>query len=891
MIENYHTKSLNELEKELETNVKTGLETKEVEERKEKYGENKLDEAKPKSLFKRFLEQISNFMVIVLIAAAVISFFSHERNEAYLILFIVLMNAILGLIQESKAEKSLEAIKKLSSPQAKVLRDNKQVVIPIEALVPGDIVLIDAGDYIPADIRLIESHSLKIDESALTGESVPVEKNTDQLDEASMPLGDRLNCGYMSTVVTYGRGKGMVVNTGMATEMGNIANMLNVTEKAQTPLQKNLEHLGKTLAIIALLICAGIFLMGVLQGRELREMFIMAISLAVAAIPEGLPAIVTIVLAIGMQNLVKRKAIMRKLPAVETLGSTSIICSDKTGTLTQNRMTIKQLYINDSMSYIKDTKELNDDLKQLVQYGVLCNDTKLRKENDEIKTIGDPTEIALMDLAIELDINPIEVLNKFERLFELPFDSDRKLMTTVNMINGKKISITKGAPDVLLSRCDRIEVKNEVLPLNDEQTDKVNHSNLDMANHALRVLAFGYKVLDDNVDAEKLTHDDLENNLTFLGLVGMIDPPREEAKQSIKLCKKAGIKTIMITGDHKNTAIAIAKQLGIIEEKNEAISGLELDQLDDETFNNSIEQYGVYARVSPENKVRIVEAWREKGHVVAMTGDGVNDAPALKTANIGVAMGITGTEVAKGAADMVLTDDNFATIVRSVKEGRTIFSNIKKAVHFLLSCNIGEIFTILLANLLGTLIFGFYVVPLTATQILWVNLVTDSLLAIALGLEKSEPNVMNKKPRDTNKSIFAHGLGRLILIQGFILGILSFLAYYIGYQLGDGINNKLLAMTMTFMTLAFSQLFHAFNTRSEEYSIFKLGILSNKFLIGAFSISAILQLGTMLIPFTRKLFKITLLNIGQFTIVMILSITPIIIVEIYKYILRVKTDK
>jgi P-type Ca2+ transporter type 2C len=875
----YHTKTTLAVEQELTTSSQKGLSINEVRKRQEQYGKNKLDETKPKSLFKRFIEQIADFMIGVLLAAAFISFFTGEEEEAILILVIVLINAILGIVQESKAEKSLEAIKKLSSPNAKVIRDGKQQVISIEELVPGDLIVIDAGDFMPADCRLIESHSLKVDESALTGEAVPVEKDIEIISDESVALGDRINCGFMSTVVTYGRGKGIVFGTGMKTEMGKIANMLNESATTQTPLQKSLAELGKILAILALAISALIFVIGLFQGQELSEMFITAISLAVAAIPEGLPAIVTIVLAIGMQNLVKRKAIMRKLPAVETLGSTDIICSDKTGTLTQNKMTIEKLYVNQETNDVKEIESLNEDQLQLILYGVLCNDTKVQQEDDGLKTIGDPTEIALIDLANRLTINPIEQIEHFKRLYELPFDSDRKLMTTINEIDGKIISITKGAPDVLFAKATKIELNNQVKPLTTEDLNTISNANLEMANQALRVLAFGYKVLEQTNNLNELTQAELEHDLIFIGLVGMIDPPREEAKEAIKLCKQAGIKTIMITGDHKNTAVAIAKQLGIIEEAHEAISGFELDQISDTDFNQEIEKYGVYARVSPENKVRIVKTWQSKGKVVAMTGDGVNDAPALKNADIGVAMGITGTEVAKGASDMVLTDDNFSTIVSAVEEGRTIFSNIKKAIHFLLSCNTGEIITILLGTLLGTLIFDAAITPLTATQILWVNLVTDSLAAIALGLEKSEPDVMNQLPRDTTKSIFHGGLGYKIAVQGALLGVLSFIAYYIGYSLTKDYH---IAQTMTFMTLAFTQLFHAFNARSENHSIFKIGLFSNKYLILAFVASTILQLFTISFNFSRQLFDIVTLTINQSLIVLGLSILPIVIVELHK---------
>lgn len=877
-----HTVNVKEIESMLETNIENGLTEEEVIKRREQYGENKLNETKPKTLFKRFIEQIADFMIIVLLVAAAISVFAdpaHGWQEAIIILVIVILNAVLGVVQESKAEKSLEAIKKLSSPNAKVIRNGEQSVIPIEEIVPGDVVVIDAGDFMPADIRLVESFSLKVDESALTGEAVPVEKQTGIIEEEDVALGDRINTGFMSTVVTYGRGKGIVYATGMKTEMGKIANLLNETEFTQTPLQKSLAQLGKMLALIALAVSALVFLIGFLQGDDPVEMFMTAVSLAVAAIPEGLPAIVTIVLAVGMQNLVKQKAIMRKLPAVETLGSTNIICSDKTGTLTQNKMTIKKVYNNEELSSVVEMDDLDEHTTKLVNFGVLCNDTKVKKAANGYETIGDPTEIALIDLAINLNMDPIQILKSFKRLHELPFDSERKLMTTVNEIDGKIISITKGAPDVLFSRVTNIDINGEIRPFTEKDNQNLNETNISMANQALRVLAIGYKVL-DHPDVQNLEQNELETSLTFIGLVGMIDPPREEAKDAIALCKKAGIKTIMITGDHKNTAVAIAKELGIIENAEEAISGAELDKIPDEEFNQVIEKYGVYARVSPENKVRIVKTWRGKHKVVAMTGDGVNDAPALKSADIGVAMGITGTEVAKGAADMVLTDDNFATIVNAVKEGRTIFSNIKKSIFYLLSCNIGEIFTILLGTLLFSYIFNETIgSPLSATQILWVNLVTDSLMAIALGLEKSEPNVMEQQPRDTTKSIFAGGLGFRIAFNGFLLGVISFVAFIIGYQISNG--DTVVASTMTFMTLAFSQLFHGFTARSEELSIFKIGVFSNKFVIYAFLISGTLQLSTLLFP---GLFNITRLTFIQALIVFGLSISRNVVNETIKLI-------
>lgn len=897
----FHTQDIGDVVSHFQTNLETGLTSAQAKEHLERYGANKLAETKPKTLFQRFLEQIADFMIIVLLIAAAISFIVDPKEgwvEALLILLIVIVNAIIGIIQESRAEKSLEAIKKLSSPHAKVLRDGIEQVIPIEEVVVGDIVTIEAGDFVPADIRLFETHSLKIDESALTGEAVPVEKNTETIAEEDVPLGDRLNSGFMSTVVTYGRGKGIVVATGMKTEIGKIAGMLSEAESIQTPLQKSLASLGKVLAVVALIISLIVFIISYIYAETPNffdwvvdnqpgggiKAFMAAVSLAVAAIPEGLPAIVTVVLAIGMQNLVKQKAIMRKLPAVETLGSTNIICSDKTGTLTQNKMTIQKVYVDDTLRSVENVKAVEGNLKTLIQYGVLCNDTKVQKLNGTYDTIGDPTEIALIHLAISLNLDPVSIINAYERVYEYPFDSDRKLMTTVYSIDGQLISITKGAPDVLFQRLANIRRQDQVTPFSDKDLKTLEEANLRMANEALRVLAIAYKTLEPNADVTALTPEALEKDLTFIGLVGMIDPPREEVKDAIRLCKRAGIETIMITGDHKNTAIAIAKDLGIITDPSQAISGPELDQMSDEEFEEKIEQIRVYARVSPENKVRIVRTWRKKGKVTAMTGDGVNDAPALKSADIGVAMGITGTEVAKGAADMILTDDNFATIVNAVKEGRTIFANIKKAIFYLLSSNVGEIMTILLGSLFFKFLLGVNVgTPLTAIQILWVNLVTDSLMAIALGLENPEPNVMSKPPRDTRKSIFADGFGRRILINGILLGLASFVAYIIGFKMTPGaIEQKItVAQTMTFMTLAFSQLFHAFNARSEEVSIFKLGILSNRYLVGAFLISALLQLSTFLLP---NVFNITLLTIPQVFIVLGLALIRILTNEVTKFI-------
>ena len=878
----WHAKTVEEVASELQVDSKAGLSGKEFEERLAQYGENKLAEGKTKSMLQRFFEQLKDFMVIVLIVASAISLALGEWEEAVIIVAIVLLNALLGVVQESKAEKSLEAIKKMSSPNAKVIRDGVQRIVSVEQVVPGDIVVIDTGDYMPADIRIVESHNLKVEESSLTGESVPVEKITHKLDDEGLGIGDRTNMAFMGSVITYGRGTGIVVETAMNTEIGKIADMINNAESTQTPLQRKLEQLGKTLAIVALAICAVIFAIGLLEAGEINgevilELFMTAVSLAVAAIPEGLPAIVTIVLALGMQKMVKRNAIMRKLPAVETLGSASVICSDKTGTLTQNKMTVKRVYTDGSITNVDNINNSDNTIKMLIDYGVLCNDTKVNKEDDGTFTkIGDPTEIALVDLAIEVKYNPIDIINDFDRKAEIPFDSERKLMTTVNNIKGKYVSITKGAPDILVGKCNKIYANGSVRDINDKDIENINKSNAEMANSALRVLAVGYKELDKVPN--KPTSNELESDLIFLGLYGMIDPPREEAKDAIRVAKNAGIKTVMITGDHKNTAIAIAKDLGIIQNESEAMTGAELAKISDEELAKNIKNYSVYARVAPEHKVKIVKAWQANGNVVAMTGDGVNDAPALKTADIGVAMGITGTEVSKGASDMILTDDNFATIVSAVEEGRSIFANIKKATHFLLSCNIGEIVTILLAVVLGPFIFASAAdyMPLSATQILWVNLVTDSLLAIALGLEPAEPDVMDRKPRDPKASIFSDGLGLRITYQGIYVGIATFVAYYIGLQINHEVGS-----TMAFMTLAFTQLFHAFDARSDRNSIFKVGLFRNKYMWGAFIVSGVIQLCT-LFPGVRDLFGIVMLNTNQWVTVLGLAFSIVIVVEIEK---------
>jgi len=915
-IKDAFNKNIETISKELNTDLKNGLSTSNSKETLTKYGLNELEVAKPKHLFLRFLEQFKDFMIIILLLAAAFAItmaFVHNKPEelveGFLIIAIVLINAIVGITQEAKAEKSLDAIKKMSSPHTKVIRDGIQLEIDVADVVVGDIVVLDAGDYVPADLRIIEAINLKIDESALTGEAVPVEKEVKTFNETEVPLGDRINCAYMSTVVTYGRGKAIVVATGMNTEIGKIATMLNQTETDLTPLQKDVAKLGKTLAILALIVVGLIFAIVITksliqEGEITLDAFTNAImtsvSLAVAAIPEGLPAMVTIILAIGMQNLASQKAIMRTLPAVETLGSTSVICSDKTGTLTQNVMTVEKVFINNKLHSISTLEAIktNNDINKFITYGVLCNDTKVRIQDNKFLKIGDPTEIAFVDLAINIHDNPITMFEKYPRIFELPFDSTRKLMTTVHDFENGRYAVIKGAPDVIFSKSVAATLNNQIIETNDF-TSFINANN-EMSSNALRVLAIAIKKLDHSISIDQLSHlDNIEDDLTLVGLVGMIDPARPEAKDAIILCKEAGITTVMITGDHKNTAVAIAKQLGLYNEsENIAITGAELDKMSDEEFSKVIHNIRVYARVSPENKVRIVSAWRATGVIVAMTGDGVNDAPSIKQADIGIAMGITGTEVSKGAADMILTDDNFATIVNSVSEGRSIFANIKKVIQFLLSCNIGEILTVFLGITLGMLLFtdgngGSISQVLTSTQLLWVNLVTDSFMAIALGMEPKEPDIMRHPPRDAKKSIFSGGLGKTIILQGIMIGLLTFGAYTIGFYMhptASFLARQAEGQTLAFMTLAMSQLTHAFNIRSNTFSIFSLK--QNKKLYIAAFLGLALQLCVVLIPFIRdNIFGLVEMDYREWLIVFGLSLLPIVFCEIGKIFVRKKQFK
>ena len=902
---NWFNKSCEEVEKDLQTDLNKGLSNEEVGKRREKYGLNELKTKKKKSLFQKFLDQFKDFSIIVLIIAAIVSGVvgvaeGEGVTDTIIILIVVIVNAIIGVTQEAKAEKSLEALQKLTDHASKVIRNGEVTVVPAKELVPGDIVVLDTGDYIPADLRIIEAVNLKSQESSLTGESVPVEKNTEKIEEAEVGIGDRVNMLFSSSLVTYGRGKGIVVETGMTTEVGKIAGMLDNTEEQITPLQEKLNKLGKTLGIAALAICVVIFIIGLIQGKEPIHMFMTAVSLAVAAIPEGLVAVSTIVLAIGVQKMVKKNAIVKRLPAVETLGSATVICSDKTGTLTQNKMTVEKIFINEETKDVEAYKNSNDlDLEKLVYANMLCNDTKI--SNDGTLT-GDPTETALVDMGFKLDFEP-SIYEEMPRVQEVPFDSDRKLMTTVNEVSGKYIVYTKGGVDELLARCNSYLLRGEIKQDLDTYAKVVRQKNEEMAKEALRVLACAYKELDHKpTDGEMAS---IESDLIFVGMVGMIDPPREEAKKAVEKCKTAGIKTVMITGDHKITATAIAKKLGILENEDEAITGAELEKMSDEELEKNVRHYSVYARVSPEHKVRIVKAWQKNGEIVAMTGDGVNDSPALKQANIGCAMGVVGTDVAKEAADVILTDDNFATIVSAVEEGRRIYDNILKVIQFLLSSNVGEIVVLFLATLCTPLfahLFGItdigHLEILLPIHILWINLVTDSLPALALAFDPANKDIMNRKPTKPGKGVFTKGMTWRVIYQGVMIGLLTLAAFMIGLATTtepiDGLTldeSKIeVGQTMAFVTLALSELVHVFNVRNNKVSIFKTGIANNKKLLLAVVASAALMLIILAVPFLRGVFSIPVLPTANIIELIILLLAPLVIVEIFK-LLKINTAK
>ena len=855
---------------DLDTDQNRGLSSTQAQHRLNEYGPNRLEGAKKESLLSRLLSQFKDPMILVLLAAAALSLLStggEDWVEAAIILVIVLVNACISISQENSAEKALEALQKMSAPLAKVIRDGQMVRLGTELLVPGDIILLEAGDLVPADARVLECANLKTDESAMTGESVPVSKRAMAFLPEDTALGDRENMVISSTVVTNGRAVCVVTATGMDTEVGRIARMLTDAEDVTTPLQRKMGEISKTLSFLCLSVCAVMFGVGLIYGRELLGMFMTAVSLAVAAIPEGLPAIVTIVLALGVQRMAGRNAIVKKLPAVETLGCAGVICSDKTGTLTQNRMTVVDVWSWEDRHR-----------QETLAIGALCNDTVLTYHEDgSPRTTGDPTETAFVDAAFRdgMDKNALE--QRMPRIAELSFDSERKLMSTVHPLNGKFRVMVKGAPDILLARCSYILSSSSPAPLTPTITKRVDEANTAMAEKALRVLGCAYKDLDALPPGE-LTSDLLERGLTFVGLVGMIDPPRTEVRQAVVQCYRAGIRPVMITGDHRLTAVAIARDLDIFRPGDLAITGEDLDFMSQELLEQDVERFSVYARVSPEHKMRIVQAWQKRGMVVAMTGDGVNDAPALKAADIGCAMGITGTDVAKGAADMILTDDNFATIVHAVEQGRGIYSNIKKAIHYLLSCNIGEILTLFLATL-----FNFQQDPLVPVQLLWLNLVTDSLPALALGMEPVESSVMTEKPRSAREPLFSRAFSLRLAWQGAMVGLLTLAAYWLGeYVLSDPAQADATANTMAFATLTFSQLFHAFDVRSESQSLFRLGISSNPAMNKAFLVGMALQLSVLLFPPLMDLFQVCPLSPLEWGCVLSLAVLPIAFCEIEK---------
>ncbi len=894
---NWYSLELQDVSVKLNTHLEKGLSSDLVKERLKSFGYNELIGKKGITIWQMLLSQFKDFLVLILIGASLVSAIIGEVTDAAVIILIVILNAALGVIQESRASKALEALKKMAAPEAKVIRNGKIIEIPARELVPGDLVLLEAGNYVPADLRLVESVNLKIEEASLTGESVPAEKNAEIVFNNEVPLGDRSNSAFMSTVVTYGRGKGIVIGTGMNTEIGLIAEMLESYEEEGTPLQKKLDELGKVLGIASLAICGIVFLLGIARGVPLLEMFMTAVSLAVAAIPEGLPAIVTIVLALGMQRMVKRHSIIKKLHAVETLGSTTVICSDKTGTLTQNEMTAKKVFVNKKTYSISgegykpqgdftidnsNCEPLTDpDLKMLLTIGMLCNDAKLEESGtDTEKTwriIGDPTEGCLVVGAAKAGLSLKELSETMPRLQEIPFDSERKRMTTFHPHEHGYIAYIKGAPDVMLNLSSKILKNGEVFDITDDDRKQILEINHDMASQALRVLAFAFKL--QNEIPKDLSPDEVEKDMTFVGLIGMIDPARPEAREAISICRDAGIRPAMITGDYKDTAEAIARELGMIDMGSKVLTGTELDLMSDQQLISVANEVSVYARVSPIHKLRIVDAIKQNGHIVAMTGDGVNDAPALKKADIGIAMGITGTDVAKETAEMILTDDNFASIVAAVEEGRVIYSNIRKFIFFLLSCNIAEILIIFVAMAIGL------PVPLKPIQLLWLNLLTDAFPALALGMEAKEPDIMKKMPRKPNEPIMDKRMKWQIAIQSIFMTV-AVLSIFV-FSLNNNPNLEV-AQTYAFTTLIFSELLRAYTSRSETLSVFRIGFFSNKFMVGGTLISFLLLLLVIYVPGLREIFDTVKLSFYDWDIIVLFGIIPFIAAEISKIFLRTK---
>ena len=863
--------------KQLKTDY-DGLSSEESKKRLNQNGLNKLEEAKKTSLFIKFIKELTNPMIIILIVAAIVSgitaaYANESFADVFIIFIVVIINGILGVYQENKSEKAIEALQTMTASTCKVIRNNKQITIKSEEVVVGDIVLLEAGDAVPADGRIIESASMKIEESALTGESVPVTKICNILklssNEKDISLGDRKNMVYMGSSVVYGRGKVVITATGMDTEMGKIAHVLSNTKESETPLQIKLNQLSKTLSFLVIGICIFIFLFTMakaypnFEGKIFIDTFMVAVSLAVAAIPEGLATVVTIVLAIGVTNMSKKNAVIRKLTAVETLGCAQIICSDKTGTLTQNKMTVVKYYGYDE--------------KLLAKAMALCSDAILDEEDK--KAVGEPTECALVNYAYKLDLNKNDLIKTQPRIKELPFDSNRKMMTTIHKDNEKYIQYTKGAPDVILKHCNKILINDKIEDLNEEMTNKIIIENKNMADKALRVLCCALRYYDEV--PQEISSEALENNLIFLGLTGMIDPVREEVIDAIKECNSAGIRPIMITGDHKDTAIAIAMELGIIKNADEAITGVMLNDMTDEEFEKNIEKYSVYARVQPEHKVRIVNTWKKKGKISAMTGDGVNDAPAIKSADIGVGMGITGTDVTKNVSDMVLADDNFATIVHAVQEGRRIYDNIRKSIQFLLSSNLSEVVAIFFATILGFTI-------LKPVHLLWINLITDCFPALALGTEKAEEDIMKRSPRNPKEGIFAGGVSIDVVWQGFMIAIITIIAYIVGHYMESGVwefVNSADGMTMAFLTMSMSEIFHSFNLRSRRQSIFTIKN-QNKFLWGALAVSLMLTIAVIYVPFLSNAFGLESISFLEYIVSILMAFSVIPIVEVVKFFQR-----